>query len=174
MWYIIEGTVLGVLFVEFFGYWWHRAVEHRGVMGAFIQHRHVGHHERDYPLSGLRRPDYVSAWSWSWLVLAALVLALVWVVGGLTGLWWDALAVTIGGCVWGFLFVSWFHDWYHVENFWMSRWNWFRVKTYNHDIHHMGPYNYGIIFLWFDRLFGTYRDSKGAPVIRDFPDGVSV
>ena len=179
--YVVLGSIVGIIAVDFFGYSWHRWVEHGGWLGSFIMSRHIQHHDVDYPFvrynpeGSLRTPIYNSAWSWSWLVLGLLVTVLVWSLAWLTGLYYDALAITVSAIVYGFGFINKFHDWYHVSNlkvfgYRMNKYSWFKWLTLMHDVHHVGPYNYGIIGLEFDWLFGTFRNTTDVEQIRDFPE----
>ena len=170
----ILAALIGWQVVDFGGYWWHRLVEHKGVFGNFILYRHIVHHEKHFPLRRLRTKVYISAWAWSWLVLAGLASALIWTIGPLVAGWQLTLVCWAVACVYGFGAISKFHDWYHVKDFWMSRWAWFRWLTLIHDLHHYGPYNYGIIGMHYDKLFGTFKGAKDARqgnvfIVRDFP-----
>jgi len=76
------------------------------------------------------------------------------------------------GLLWGYLMFSLVHRNFHIEGTWFLKTaftrKWFRHVRRLHDIHHHKltnegrmPYNMGICFYWFDRLFGTYRPALG-------------
>ena len=147
--------ILGPVLVELVGYFWHRIVEHRGLLGHFFSERHIVHHEHDYPIDHLRRRSkYKSSQSWTWHfigVISAIVMIIVLPL--------DLAVVLISSCsLYIFLIISNLHKAYHIENHWLSRFAWFRKMLKLHDIHHYQNTNYGICFFVMDRIFGTYSE----------------
>ena len=47
--------------VEFIGYFWHRWVEHRELLGKGVSFRHFKHHEVQYPVNKLRTGGHTTA-----------------------------------------------------------------------------------------------------------------
>lgn len=147
-------TVVSVVVVETIGYFWHRFVEHQGWFGD----GHWVHHEEDYPIEALRpetRPQYKSAGSWSWYLVAGVTLASIFILLPLH----DAIPIAIGGILYAWFVVNYFHEVFHLPHHWLHCLDWFRELITAHDIHHCRPYNcnYGIVFFWMDRIFGTFQ-----------------
>lgn len=149
---IVGGPVL----VELVGYFWHREAEHMGRLGDGIRYRHWVHHEREYPTDNLRpkgRDTYRVAGSWSWFLLAGIIGSLVFIALPIR----FAAPLTVGGMLYAWFVVNYFHRAFHIDKHWLNRFGWFRRLVRLHDIHHWEPGNYGIVFFAMDRLFGTYR-----------------
>jgi len=102
-----------------------------------------------------------------WVVPSAITLGTCWAVMWALRVAWKyevlVLAILLG---WPISMFSYLHDRMHLEKFWMARVpllkTWFRKARRLHDIHHRPlndkgrmNHNYGIGFLFFDRLFGT-------------------
>lgn len=154
LWFV-AAVFAGPLVVEVIGYFWHRWVEHNAVFGHSIQRYHIKHHEQDYPVEKLRPASrkYKSARSWSWylatLVLVGLTLVLVSRPYN--------FVMILSGLVYARFVISYMHTRFHVRQHWLTRTSFFQRIQKLHDIHHYGPYNYGILFYFMDRIFGTYR-----------------
>ncbi len=143
--------------VEVTGYFWHRWAEHNGVLGNLIQSYHIKHHEHDYPVKNLRpaTKKYQSARSWSWYLLTVfLVVSTYFLVPRPYN-----FIMIVSGLVYAKLVISYLHSRFHVTNHFLVHSKTFKDIRRLHDIHHWGPYNYGILFFFMDRLFGTYRGS---------------
>lgn len=148
-------VLIGPLVIEVAGYLWHRFIEHEGKAGKAIQEKHVQHHEEDYPTHALR-PDmgtYKSAHSWSWYVLTVILIVMALVIIPRP---YSYFAI-LGGLIYAKFVVSYFHKAFHVPHHWLQKYAWFRKLTELHDIHHYQVANYGIVFFFMDRLFGTYK-----------------
>ncbi len=146
--------LLGPLVIEVAGYLWHRYIEHEGMAGKAVQVSHVRHHERDYPADDLR-PDkvkYTSAQSWSWYVLTVILIVLALIIIPRP----YSFFTIVGGLVYAKFVVSYFHKAFHLPHHWLQQYAWFKHLTKLHDIHHYRVANYGIVFFFMDRLFGTY------------------
>ena len=146
-----------ILLVEIVGYFWHRFAEHNGFFGNLIRYKHWVHHEVDYPVGDLRpihREKYKDSGSWSWYALAGIVL----VVDLLVLPWRDAIPLAIGSAIYGQLVVNYFHSVFHLKRHFLHRFAWFRHLIKLHDIHHWTPGNYGIVFFFMDRIFGTLKE----------------
>jgi sterol desaturase/sphingolipid hydroxylase (fatty acid hydroxylase superfamily) len=160
LWTIFLFGVVAVALVEAVGYLWHRFAEHLGWMGNTIRYRHWVHHEMDYPIDNLRpagQTEYRRAGSWTWFVLGAVAAALMFWLLPL----WAAVPLASGVALYAWCVISYLHDSFHVQGHWLERFAWFRRIRRLHDIHHWQPCNYGILFFWMDRLFGT--------LLEDFP-----
>ena len=158
-------TVASVVFVEVIGYFWHRFAEHNGLFGKMVQYRHRIHHEQDYPADNLRPANavrYKSSGSWTWYVLAAVSVGGMFLVAPLK----DAVPMAIGSIFYAKYIVNYFHESFHLENRRLHRFHWFRRLTKLHDIHHWMPGNYGIVFFFMDRLFGTLVPEFPQPRIK--------
>ncbi|MBL8018877.1 MAG: sterol desaturase family protein [Leptospirales bacterium] len=175
-------TVLAsVVMAEFLGYWIHTLLHSEKV--KFLSREHMQHHLNDYgpgrnqrsnPYkdSGVGRFTFLGLGA-EWLVPIAPVTA-VWVVSLLlldVPLWLTLLSAGTG-LFWGYLMFGLVHENFHIEGtfFMRSRFirSWFIQVRRLHDIHHHKltdegrmPYNMGICFYVFDRLFGTYRTTLG-------------
>jgi len=158
----------GLVLVEVVGYIWHRTAEHLGLVGDGIRYRHWVHHELDYPTDNLRPKNvvkYKSAGSWSWYVLALSVIGLAFILLPIR----DAVPLTIGGALYAYFVVNYFHEAFHVDNHWLNRFEWFKRLVKLHDIHHWAACNYGIVFFGMDRLLGTLREETPTQKEEIFP-----
>jgi sterol desaturase/sphingolipid hydroxylase (fatty acid hydroxylase superfamily) len=162
---------LGVPLVEVVGYLWHRFIEHGGLLGETLRHRHWVHHEREYPAENLRpNKQYQDAKDWSWYLLAVLTFCVLGLLAWLHILPLPSmLALSVGGVVYARYVVGIFHDVYHLPDHWLHQFRWFRRLMYLHDLHHWTRCNYGIVVFWMDRLFCTYRQEKPSVPINVFP-----
>jgi len=176
-WYFQVPTILSVLLiagpliVEVTGYFWHRFVAHEGTLAPIvgrwaadaIRRPHWQHHEEEYPETNLRPASpygdtYRSAGDWSWHVLAVLLIGLFigLAVSGLMPLY-IFFPLIIGGLVYAKFAVANFHKWFHLPRHPLHNYQWFQDLIKYHDIHHWEPSNYGIVFMFMDRLCGTFR-----------------
>ena len=163
---IIAGIVAGPIVVEVLGYAWHRAAEHKGIFGNKVRHRHWVHHEVHYPLESLRGPiPYHDAGGFTMYAagVALSVLALVFLP------WLIVMPALIAAWIYAIMIGEYFHRAFHIREHWLQRFAWFRRLRLLHDIHHMGPYNYGIVLFWMDGLCGTLRDHPPGTPEERFP-----
>ncbi|GEM_PF-4743571 len=152
---LLISIVGGPLLVEIVGYFWHRFAEHYGIMGETIRYRHWVHHEKDYPAERLHSGGtYKDAGSWSWYVLAVITIGGVFLLFPYR----DAIPLTLSGVLYARFVVNYFHEKFHLSTHWLHRFHWFRKLTVCHDIHHWASGNYGIVFFFMDRFFGTFRN----------------
>lgn len=159
-------VLAGPLVVEVVGYFWHRFIEHKGVFGEGFRYKHWLHHEKDYPTKSLRPSnDYKSAKSWSWYVLAVILIAFLLVTIPLK----YSVPMCISGAIYARFGVSAMHASFHKKNMWLSRFKWYKRLVRLHDIHHYKPVNYGINFFFMDKLFGTYSETMPAVKTNTFP-----
>ncbi|MHB1229462.1 MAG: sterol desaturase family protein [Halothiobacillus sp.] len=140
-WGVLAALILGFIGWTLLEYGLHRFVLHH--VSPFKQW-HSAHHEA--PDLAVGTPTWVS------LSLVALVIFLptYW----LMGLW---LGAGFGvGLLIGYGIYTWLH---HAEHHWRSNVPWFRRLKRMHAIHHhtFNESNYGVITLFWDRVFGTYR-----------------
>ncbi|MBI2798044.1 sterol desaturase family protein [Candidatus Saccharibacteria bacterium] len=163
---IISFTFIGPLFVEVGGYFWHRFAEHQGWLGESVRARHIVHHQEDYPVEALRpaKQKYQSANSWSWYVLALILMALAYVLFPPK----YSLLMIAGGLLYATFVVSKFHKSFHLQRTWLQRFAWYKKLVKLHDIHHYAPVNYGINFFFMDRLFGTYQETQPQKALPTF------
>ena len=195
-WYVVW-FFAGVPLVELSGYFWHRLVEHNGGLGNRLRYNHYVHHELHYPAESLRSyapEEYKDANDWSWYVLAAVVFAAFGILAATDALPIGyILALGLGAVAYARYVVSVFHDLYHIEDpsqlpakrlfpfggllrsvylrlFRSPRFQKkYKKLLYLHDLHHLERCNYGIVFFWADRLFGTFREKKAETAINVFP-----
>ena len=146
----------GPLLVEFVGYFWHRWVEHREVLGKKVSFRHYKHHELQYPVNSLRTDGpYESADSWTWYVVGAASTIISFIIMPP----FYAGAFTLGAWVYAHYIVARMHSAFHIKGHFLWKFKWFRKLVTLHDIHHFDNVNYGICFFFMDRIFGTYRNT---------------
>lgn len=160
--------VAGPLLVEIIGYVWHRFGEHEGKLGKRAQKEHYVHHEEAYPAENLRPmpgDEYKNGKEWSWHILAWITLAILFLIMP----WQYALPFALGAILYAWYVVSYFHKAFHLANHPFQKYAWFRRLVKLHDIHHYGLYNYGIVFFFFDRMFGTLRTEFPAQKEDVFP-----
>lgn len=141
--------------VETTGYFWHRYAEHNGVLGKLIQSYHIRHHEKDYPIKNLRPKSlmYKKAGSWSWYILTIILVVSTYL---LLPRPYNFIMI-VSGLIYAKLVISYLHSRFHVTNHFLANLKIFKTIQRLHDIHHWGPYNYGILFFFMDRAFGTYK-----------------
>lgn len=157
VWYdYLFSVLLGIFTVEFVGYFWHRWVEHKEILGKQIAFRHYKHHEVQYPVNKLRNgPGYESADSWTWQVVGGLTTLTSFLVAP----WPLALTFSLTGWLYAWGIVANMHSLFHIRKHALWRFKWFQKLVKLHDIHHYDNCNYGICFFFMDRLFGTYRET---------------
>jgi sterol desaturase/sphingolipid hydroxylase (fatty acid hydroxylase superfamily) len=156
----------GLLVVEVAGYFWHRWVEHNAVFGHNIQSFHIRHHEHNYPVEKLRPAEqkYKSARSWGWYALTAFL-----VVGTLVLVPRPYnFVMVLTGLVYAKFVINYMHTRFHVRQHWLARTRYFQHIQKLHDIHHFGPYNYGVLFYFMDRIFGTYNEHMPKHKVANF------
>lgn len=159
----------GPLYVEIIGYLWHRFAEHEGDLGEAIRFRHWIHHEEDYPAESLRpsdRPQYKSAQSWSWYLLALVGAVIIVLVIPLK----YAFPIILGALLYAKFILSYMHASFHVPKHWLAKYGWYQKTVHRHDIHHLKPANYGVLFYFIDRLMGTLSDEMPATKLELFPN----
>ena len=166
--YGLLAVLAGPVVIEFCGYWWHRLGEHGGKLGKSVIAKHYRHHEKDYPIDrfNLGEKDYRKAGSWSWYVLGALIIAFLFLAIPRP---YNFVAI-ISGVLYAKFVMSYLHGKFHVGTE-LEKSAWFRGRRRLHEIHHWGPYNYGISFFVMDRLFGTYRTEFPKTKEPNFPVG---
>ncbi len=154
---VVASIFGGILAVETAGYFWHRYAEHNGVLGKLIQSYHIKHHEKDYPIKNLRpkSPKYKKAGSWSWYILTVILVVSTYF---LLPRPYNFIMI-ISGLIYAKLVISYLHSRFHVTDHFLAKLKVFKTIQRLHDIHHWGPYNYGILFFFMDRVFGTYKPS---------------
>ena len=168
----------GGFFAEFAGYWLHVLLHSEKV--GFLSRSHMIHHLVVYAPNKAMRPSryYLESvygrasllgLGMEWIVPAFVMIAGLLAVFRLLGLRPPAQAAFLSASLaWGFAMFNYMHDAMHLQDFWMARSpllrSWFLRARTRHDIHHMDldeqgrmPYNFGICFFFFDRLFGTSR-----------------
>jgi len=167
------------LFSEFVGYWLHILLHSHRI--EFLSRNHMLHHLIAYAPNAPQRPsdDYVATIAGrasllgiglEWVLPLGLVLAAALGVFRLLGVAALDQAVFVSvALAWGFAMFSYMHDALHLKSPWLERSPrlsaWFQRARRLHDVHHMTlsddgtmPYNYGICFFLFDRLFGSLRE----------------
>jgi sterol desaturase/sphingolipid hydroxylase (fatty acid hydroxylase superfamily) len=154
--YSLLFVLAGPFLVEFVGYFWHRWVEHRELLGKKVSFRHYKHHEVQYPVKKLRNGGpYDSADSWTWYAVGMIAM----VVSFLIAPWQYALSFSAGAWIYGHWIVAQMHSAFHITGHFLWKYEWFQKLVKLHDIHHYDNVNYGICFFFMDRLCGTYRNT---------------
>ena len=152
------GTVVGVLALQLFSYWWHRTMHNTKVLWRFF---HQMHHSAE-------RVDIFGAMYFSPLDVVGFAfvgsLALSWLVGVTPEAAVIANAVTT--------FASLFQH----SNLKTPRWLGYLIqRPENHALHHqrgVHAYNYGDIAFW-DIVFGTFKNPATVDAQAGFYDGAS-
>lgn len=168
---------------EFLGYILHRLL-HSGRIG-FLSRGHMRHHLVLYGPLQSQRPGtaYQDATTGDiaignigleWLLPGALLLGASIALFTLMKVSVLHQAVFAAGTLtWSFLMFSYLHDRMHIAGFWMERnrflKKWFMAARTAHDTHHWAlndqgfmDKNFGIVFFFFDRMFGTLASAPPA------------
>lgn len=151
--------VVSILIVESSGYVWHRGVSHGGRFGNWLRFPHWVHHMIKYPTGKTRGgEDYEEAGDWTFYLLYFLCCFTVGMLVPFGLLDWKNYPIMfVTASIWGYIGQSYFHTVYHISDHWLHRFQWFQRLITCHDIHHLGHWNYGITFFWFDRIAGTFK-----------------
>jgi hypothetical protein len=153
---LVALTLVGTL-AGWAGHW----LLHRPWSGPLFR-AHLLHHSL-YPPSDFESDSYRGAdWRSSVFSLGTLVgLAVVAVLAAARwlGLGWGGVAA---GAAWSAA-LGWAHNWahdsFHLRGHWMLRWRWFRRLKCLHLLHHRhARKNLGILWMDWDRAFGTMRE----------------
>lgn len=159
-------TVLrGVLFVEAFGYAYHRWFQHLGwwTRRARVfrrnQRYHWIHHMILYPIGRFYRRDvpYVSSegglgLSWAGPAVGAIALAVATM-----GPRWETLVFVTAMASYAYFVVDDVHSRFHLERHSYQGFQYFRWLEDIHVLHHWDQrYNFTIVHPAMDWLFGTY------------------
>lgn len=157
------GTILYGTFVGWLTHW----ALHQPWSGKF-QRAHMNHHLKQYPPKDLRSKTYRSAGT------DDALFAFIPTIGGAILLW--SFFLKLLGVSWsgiGLVFlesllVGWFHQYFHegfhVENFWLRKYRWFQKLEDLHYLHHRNMRrNLGILWFGWDRVFRTYREVVPTP-----------
>lgn len=121
------------------------------VLHRFVLHRFEpfkswhGEHHVD-PTATVGTPTFISLLLIALVIFLPAILLAGWQLGG---------GFSVGVLI-GYSIYTWLH---HGEHHWRSQNAWFRKLKRAHAIHHYGhnDCNYGVVTLFWDRLFGTYR-----------------
>ncbi len=179
--YIGLSIVLGIVYAEASGYFLHILFHSDKI--KFLSRSHMRHHIVKY---GPEMPQRLnikgdgtikrildSGIGIEWIPPVVTVVGLVFLLGWIFNIALIYQLSFVGALVlWvGFLFV-YMHDAIHVEGIWLEKnklfGKWFLSVRRGHDIHHINVSrsgllnkNYGICFLAFDKLFGTFSNDLG-------------
>jgi sterol desaturase/sphingolipid hydroxylase (fatty acid hydroxylase superfamily) len=152
--YALLFFLAGPFVVELVGYFWHRWVEHRELLGKTVAFRHYKHHETEYPVNRLRTNEYRNANSWTWYVVGISASIIAPLVAPIE----YAIPFALGAWVYAWGIVLNMHTAFHVNGHFLWKYKWFQKLVKLHDIHHYDNVNYGICLFFMDRLFGTYTE----------------
>ncbi len=152
LWFIASAA-----FVDLAGYWLHRWA-HRP--GSPLYRPHMTHHVINYPPRSFFSTRYRSSGSDGlaiWFVPFGLVYLIAMLLIGPEHLW----AILLGGAAVATL-SSIAHDQSHITGSIVWKRSWLRGIAVRHHTHHfkMGR-NFGILFPWWDDIFGTRRAPGG-------------
>lgn len=153
--FLIYMIPCAIVLVEIEGYFWHRFIQHMGLLGDIFRRRHYRHHEKDYPETSLRPGDlkeYKSAGQWDWYFVAAATIIIIFKIFPLR----DAIPLTLGALIYAKYAVDYFHQVFHLPNHWLHKYQLFQNLMIYHDNHHYQRCNYGIILFFMDKLCGTF------------------
>lgn len=146
------------ILIDLIGYWLHRWIH---VPGSWGYRSHMTHHVTNYPprrfFSDKYRSSRKDSLVWYFLPFGVLyALLVVW--AGLP----HPVAI-ISGAACSAILSSVLHDLTHITQSIMWRRKWLIGIAVRHHLHHfkMGR-NFGIIFPWWDVLFGTRRAKVAA------------
>lgn len=171
--WLLFWTLLGIPFVEVLGYWVHRLVFHQGVLGSKLRRIHIHHHLVEYPPESLRpvnKIEYSNAKDPLWHVIGAIVIVILLTLTAFGVLaWWQGLALIFGSVVYAKYVVSIMHQQYHLPDSRLNKYAHFKRLVVHHDAHHYVQANYGVVFIFMDKLFGTYRATVPAEAEDVFP-----
>lgn len=126
---------------------------------------HMVHHLKCYPPGDLRSAAYRSAGTSNSAVLfavpIAVLLALVSWAMIAAGASPSSIAAVLGSAALVGFAHDYVHDAFHIEMHWLERAPGFlRLRAY-HDAHHLDlRRNLGILWLGWDRLFGSFTEGK--------------
>lgn len=176
---IALSIMCGFLYAEVIGYFIHRVMHNEKI--PWLSRAHMDHHLRLYPPgSPMRTEEYKYpkhatkiGIGFEWLIPAALALGIFVLCLSLLGVGALYQAVAVAASIgWAVIIFNYLHDGMHKTGFWLSKnslfKSWFSKSTKLHDIHHLYitdlgrmDANYGIVFHFMDKIFGTYRDTVG-------------
>lgn len=161
----IGAFLSGVLFIEFFGYIYHRWLEHGELLRylsverliAKIIGRHATHHNKLYPSHDLR-PDhpYVTEDILSWYLPGVVLTVLsLWLRPEGT-----TLVFILGGWLYG-LAIDHLHQRFHLKTHFLADNKIFLYVQKIHDLHHSHQEkNFTIVFPLLDVLFRSYLSPR--------------
>ena len=131
-------------------------------MGGKLFYSHINFHHTHYSNGHLVSQTYLGDEG----NITSFFLIPVFVVGAISYivLPLDVFVVQICACAMSFYAHVVFDKEYHVEGSRFQAFAWFRRKQELHFVHHRhANSNFGVIHFFWDRLFGTYRNSNTAP-----------
>lgn len=165
--------LLGGIFSELSGYFWHKHVAHFGALKKitpydFLRKRHVYHHEINYNPKkdkSLISTPYRNACEITFNYLAVLLIMIFTAIAYIGYISWAVYSSFIGGAVvYGLLILAPFHKFYHLSDPVLRRklifrnkysWKAFKWLQAYHEIHHYKNKNFSI-FVPVDIILGTY------------------
>jgi hypothetical protein len=155
----------GVLYVEAFGYAYHRFFQHLGWLTrrAFLFRRnqrfHWMHHMILYPIGRFyqRNVPYISSEGGlgiSWYAPAALMIAAAfWTMGRNVG----TVVFVLSAAAYAYFLVDGIHERFHLVKHWLVGKRYYKWLEDVHVLHHWDQrYNFTIVHPFMDMLFGTY------------------
>lgn len=150
---ILVWFIASAAFVDLAGYWLHR-LAHKP--WSYIYRPHMTHHVINYPPRSFFSTSYKSAGSDSlaiWFLPFGVVYAFAVLLIGPAHPW----AILLGGATIAIL-SSIAHDLTHISGSIVWKNSLFRGIAVRHHTHHfkMGR-NFGVLFPWWDGIFGTRR-----------------
>lgn len=161
---------ISIQIVEGAGYFFHRFVNHESKWGVAICFPHWVHHII-YPAQDMRRDEYHGAGDWTFYLLYFLCCFSVGMLVPLGILdWKNYLIMFIIASTWGYIGQSYFHTVFHLSDHLLHRFDWFQTLMRLHRNHHLGPWNYGVTFFWWDHVCRTFNDSVRLCPENQFPN----
>lgn len=146
---------------ELIGYIFHR-LTHWSRMGALYD-SHMTHHLKIYPPSNFFSDSYLKAGKDSFTIrFIPLFLGVV-----ILEFWFLPLHLSVVALLTTSLCAflnSYIHDSYHIRNHFLSKFRYYRRLRALHYLHHVQmSKNYGIYWLGFDKMAGTYKKGYSSP-----------
>ena len=130
-------------------------------MGGKLFHNHINFHHTHYSKDHLVSQTYLGDEG----NITPFFFIPVFAVGALSYfvLPLDLFVVQVCACAASFYAHVFFDKEYHVEGSRLQGFAWFRRKQELHFVHHRhANSNFGVIHFFWDRFFGTYRNSSAA------------
>jgi len=155
----IAGAVVGAYLTgSFIQTVMHRWLGHAAV-GSFFHRRHVLDHHRIYSPRHRASAEYSDVERSLTPYYAVPVAALIALLSKMVPP--APLTSFTATMLISYALHAYLHKHYHLQHSWLAQSRWFRRLRELHYVHHYDARrNYAVIDLFWDRLFGTFKDSR--------------